>query len=52
MPDYSLPIYDAPRAWINNSRIHGLEWDAITKANKINNEGLEAFLSNQMDMNC
>lgn len=51
MPDYSLPIYDAPRAWINNSRIHGLEWDAITKANKINNEGLEAFLSNQMDMN-
>ena len=51
MPDYSLPIYDQPRAWIKKSREHGISWKQVELARKSDTESLIRFLENQVDMN-
>ena len=51
MPDYSLPIYDYPRKWINSSRERGISWDSIIYARKKDDAGLKSFLENQEDLN-
>ena len=51
MPDYSLPIYDYPRKWINSSRERGISWDSIIYARKEDDAGLKSFLEIQEDTN-
>lgn len=51
MPDFSLPVYDQPRAWIKKSRERGISWEEILLARKHDIAGLLSFLEDQVDMN-
>ena len=51
MPDYSLPLYDGPRKWINSSRDRGISWESIRYARKSDDAKLKDFLEFQEDAN-
>lgn len=51
MPDFSLPVYDQPRAWIKKSRERGISWEEILLARKHDIAGLLSFLEDQVDVN-
>lgn len=51
MLDYSLPLYDEYRNWINKAREKGNDWVEIRYAMKGNLEGLAEFLKKQEENN-
>ena len=51
MADLSLPIYDNPRKWIADSRRNEISWEEIELGRKKDYAGLQAFLSQQVDIN-
>ena len=46
--DYSLPLYDDPRHWINRARSKGRSWDFIEFAGQGDDAGLGKFLSDRI----
>ena len=46
--DYSLPLYDEPRNWINRVRSKGRSWDFIEFAGQDDDAGLGKFLSDRI----
>ena len=51
MSNFSLPKYDEHREWIRNARNRNMNWEKTEYAGQGNEEGLMAFLNQQVMLN-